>query len=667
MSTPSNPPRDTTPPGGAEAGPDGTPGPLRRAGRLVKRGATWTGDLFVVVVLLAMVTLPVVSSMWRRVTGESIPSATVLVQHLTLWVGFLGALLATRSGKHLHLTTLDLFPGGRAREAVEVFTRWVSAAVTAVLAYASARLIHVEAESRMVVGGIPFWWSMLVMPFALAGMSLAFAWRANPGPRRRLLRLAGLSVVLFTFLWSEASLPDPGSWPLDALGAPGRGFAALAAGLGKLLGPLATPGALVWTFGAAVGLAFLLGAPVFVGMAGLAMVLFVKDMTPVAAVPTQTFTLVSSPTLAAIPLLTVAGYILAEGGAAQRLVRAYRGLFGWMPGGLAVMAVVVAAIFTTFTGASGVTILALGGLLLPSLLEDGYPEGFSVGLVTAAGSLGLLFPPSLPVILYGVVAGTAIEDLFIGGLVPGILMIVLVAAYGVWMGVRFKAPRQKFRPAEALRSMWEAKWDLGLPTLVIVVVLTGFATIVEASAIAAAYALFVELVIFRDLKPFSQLPRVLLDAGTLVGSVLILLGVALGLTSWFVDAEIPTQLVNWMTTHVKSPALFLLMLNVVLLVLGSVLEIYSAIVVVAPLVAPLGVAYGIDPVHLGVVFLANLELGFLLPPMGLNLFLSAQRFGKPLPFVYRKAFPFLVIMSAGVLLVTYLEPITTGVVRLVKG
>jgi tripartite ATP-independent transporter DctM subunit len=667
MSASANSPDPTPPQGGSVAG---LPGTLRRAGGLVKRGATGLGDLFVVVVLLAMVALPVVSSLWRRFTNESIPSATVLVQHLTLWVGFLGALLATRYGKHLHLTTLDLFPDGRAREGVQVFTRWVSAAVTAVLAYASARLIHVEAESRMVVGGIPFWWSMSVMPFALAAMSVAFAWRtgpATPGPRRWVLRLAGLSLVFLTFLWSEASLPDPGSWPLDALGAPGRSFAALAAMLGKLLGPLATPGALVWTFGSAVALAFLLGAPVFVGMAGLAMVLFVKDATPVAAVPTQTFTLVSSPTLAAIPLLTVAGYVLAEGGAAQRLVRAYRGLFGWMPGGLAVMAVVVAAIFTTFTGASGVTILALGGLLLPSLLEDGYPEGFSVGLVTASGSLGLLFPPSLPVILYGVVAGTAIEDLFIGGLVPGILMIVLVAAYGVWMGVRSKAPRQRFRPAEALRSMWEAKWDLGLPTLVVVVVLTGFATIVEASAIAAAYALLVELVIFRDLKPFSQLPRVLLDAGTLVGSVLILLGVALGLTSWFVDAEIPTQLVAWMTTHVKSPALFLLMLNVVLLVLGSVLEIYSAIVVVAPLVAPLGVAYGIDPVHLGVVFLANLELGFLLPPMGLNLFLSAQRFGKPLPFVYRKAFPFLVIMTVGVLLVTNLEPITTGVVRLVKG
>jgi tripartite ATP-independent transporter DctM subunit len=645
---------------GTPAIPGGLPGLVRK----VFGGA---GNLAVVLVLLAMVALPVVASVWRRFTGQSIPSATVLVQHLTLWVGFLGALLATRLGKHLHLTTLDLFPAGPGREAVQVFTRWVSAAVTAVLAYASAKLVHAESEARLVIGGIPFWWSMSVMPVTLAAMSVVFAWRANPGRHRNLVRLGGLAVVLLTFLWSEASLPDPGAWPLDVLGAPGRAFAAVAARFGSLLGPLASPGAIVWTFGIAVGVSFLLGAPVFVGMAGIAMVLFVKDSTPVAAVPTQTFTLVSSPTLAAIPLLTVAGYVLAEGGAAQRLVRAYRGLFGWMPGGLAVMSVAVAALFTTFTGASGVTILALGGLLLPSLLDDGYPEGFSVGLVTAAGSLGLLFPPSLPVILYGVVAGTAIEDLFIGGLVPGILMIVLVAAYGVWMGVKYKAPRQKFHPAEAFRSLWEAKWDLGLPTLVVVVVVTGFATIVEASAMAAAYALFVELVIFRELKPFSQLPKVLLDAGTLVGSVLILLGVALGLTSWFVDAEIPTLLVEWMTTHVKSPALFLLMLNVVLLVLGSVLEIYSAIVVVAPLVAPLGRAYGIDPVHLGVVFLANLELGFLFPPMGLNLFLSAQRFGKPLPFVYKKAFPFLVIMSAGVLLVTYLEPMTTGVVRLFKG
>jgi len=304
---------------------------------------------------------------------------------------------------------------------------------------------------------------------------------------------------------------------------------------------------------------------------------------------------------------------------------------------------------------------------MPALLEDKYPEGFSLGLVTASGSLGLLFPPSLPVILYAVVAGTAIDQLFIGGLLPGILMVLLVAGYGMWIGVRVGAPRQRFDPREAGLALWAAKWDLGLPLLVVVAVGGGYATVVEASALAAAYSIIVELAVFREIKPLRDLPGVLSSAATLVGSVVLLLGTALGLTSWFVDAEIPTRLVEWMTTHVQSPALFLLMLNAVLLVLGSVLEMYSAIVVLAPLVAPLGRAYGIEPIHLGVVFLANLELGFLFPPMGLNLFLSAQRFGKPLPQLYRNAFPFLLIMSAGVLAITYFPAITTGVVHFFTG
>jgi len=415
-----------------------------------------------------------------------------------------------------------------------------------------------------------------------------------------------------------------------------------------------------------VMVAFLLGAPVFVAMGGVGMALFFMESGPegIAAVPTAAYNLSRQATLPAIPLLTVAGYILAEGGAAARLVRAYKGIFGWLPGGVAVMVAFVCAVFTTFTGASGVTILALGGLLLPSLIEERYPEPFSVGLVTAAGSLGLLFPPSLPVILYGVVAGAPIKDLFIGGLVPGLLMILLVAAYGVMVGVKAGAPRPPFDGREAARAFWAAKWDLGLPTLVILSVASGFATIVESAALAAAYSIIVEVFVLREVHPTRDLPRVLVHAAALVGSVLILLGAALGVTEYLVLAEIPTRLVEWMTVNVKSPALFLLLLNAVLLVLGSVLEIYSAIVVLAPLVAPLGVAYGIEPIHLGVVFLANLELGFLFPPMGLNLFLAASRFGKPLPYLYKRTFPFLIIMSVGVLAITYLPVLTTGVVAL---
>ena len=583
------------------------------------------------VLLLAMVAIPAGETLSRRFLGRGLPGSAILVQHLTLWVGFLGALLATGAGKHLALSTAEAIPAGLPRRSAALLTRMISTAVCALLAYASFELVSAERSSdRTLPLGIPFWWSELIMPVASALIALRFAWAGTEGRRR----------------WAD------------------RGLALTAAAAAFALGAVAPHPVLVRVLLAVLGIGFLVGTPVFVIMAGVAMALFWRDGTPIAAVPTNTFSLVTSATLPAVPLLTVAGYVLAEGGAARRLVRAYKGVFGWMPGGVAVMAAFVCAIFTTFTGASGVTILALGGLVLPTLLAERYPEGFSVGLVTAAGSLGLLFPPSLPVILYGVVAQVPIDHLFIGGLVPGLLMILLVAGYGILVGVRAGAPRQASSPREAARALWDAKWDLGLPALVIVAIASGYATIVEASALGVAYAMLVEMAVFRDLSA-RDLPRVLAHAATLVGAVVILLGVALGLTNWLVDAEVPARLVDWMTTHVRSPELFLLALNVALLVLGSVLEIYSAIIVLAPLVAPLGVAYGIEPVHLGVVFLANLELGFLFPPMGLNLFLAASRFGKPLPYLYRRALPFLVIMAVGVLLITYLPSITTGVVRVV--
>ena len=320
------------------------------------------------------------------------------------------------------------------------------------------------------------------MPVGFAIMALRFAWRADTGGPRN--------------LWLRAA-------------------AVVVAGAAFLIG-LAVHGPLLVTLLLLVILAaFLLGAPVFVVMAGVAMVLFTKDGTPIAAVPTAIFSLSTDPTLPAIPLLTVAGYILAEGEAGKRLVRVYKGIFGWMPGGVAVMATVVCALFTTFTGASGVTILALGGLLLPTLLADRYPEGFSVGLVTASGSLGLLFPPSLPVILYAVVAQVSIKRLFIEGFFPGLFMIVLVAAYGVTVGVRSGAPRQTVQAREALRALWDAKWDLGLPVLVVVAVASGFATVVEAAAIAAAYSLVVELIVFRVDPPGPQPPA---NPGALLGA-----------------------------------------------------------------------------------------------------------------------------------------------------
>ena len=356
--------------------------------------------------------------------------------------------------------------------------------------------------------------------------------------------------------------------------------------------------------------------------------------------------------------------MLAEGQASHRLVRFFRALFGWMPGGLAVLVAGVCALFTTFTGGSGVTIIALGGLVYPMLREEGYPEGFSLGLVTAGGSLGLLFPPSLPVILYGVVAGVPPDLLYLGGLLPGFLLLLLVALYGVWVGKRVQKGTTPFSWREIAAATWATKWELAVPLLVIGLFASGAASLVESSAAACAFAIVTQCLVMRDLHVVRDLPRVLLKATTLIGAVLILLASAMGLTSYLVDAEIPGRLLTAVQSHVDSPLVFLLALNVFLLILGSVLEIYSAIVILTPLVVPIGAAFGIDPVHLGVIFLANLELGFLFPPVGLNLFLSASRFGTPLPRLYRHVVPFLIILAIGVLLITYVPSMTLGILHL---
>jgi tripartite ATP-independent transporter DctM subunit len=310
--------------------------------------------------------------------------------------------------------------------------------------------------------------------------------------------------------------------------------------------------------------------------------------------------------------------------------------------------------------------------MYPALVKEKYPEGFSIGLVTAAGSLGLLFPPSLPVILYSAVTGTGGQEgvsarsLFLGGLVPGVVLILVVAAWGISVGIKAKAPRQPFDARAAGRALWHAKYDLLLPVVVFGALASGLATIVEAAAIGALYAIVIELTVFRDVDPLREMPRVLVQAATLVGAVVVLMGVAYGLTSYLVDQQIPDALIDWVSTHIHSQWVFLLALNAILLVLGSVFEIYAAIIVLAPLIAPLGNVFNVDPVHLGVVFLANLELGFLFPPMGLNLFLSASRFNKPLPYLYKQALPFLLIMAFGVLFITYVPAVTTGILSLLS-
>ncbi len=582
--------------------------------------------LVIVLLSLAMVVMPILQAISRKLE-LGVSWANIYTQHAGVWLGFLGAAIATLSARHLSLATSHLLGQGRFARLALALSAVVSAVTCTVLALATIEYVRANAVGHeQLPGGVPTWVSEAFVPLCLGVIALRFIWLA------------------------------PGKWP-------GRVGALLAVGVSLALFKYGGMKLLFWPGLATLLFAFAVGAPVFVTMAGLALLLFAAAPGgTIAAVPAETLRLVQNPMLPAIPLLTLAGYVLASGKASERMVRAYKSLFGWMPGGVALMTISVCAIFTTFTGGSGVTILALGGIVLPALLKDKFPEGFSLGLVTASGSLGLLFPPSLPVILYGSVAGVAADKLFVAGLVPGLLLLVVVGLYSIFIAIKSKAPRQTFAIKELLSAFWAAKWDLGLPIVIILPFQQGWAFLVEATAIGAFYALFVEVVILREVAPRKQLPGVMVSSATLVGSVIILMGVALGLTNYLVDQQFPEVLFEWVQKTFHSATTFLLALNVLLLVLGSVFEIYAAIIVLAPLIAPLGAIFNIDPIHLGVVFLANLELGFLFPPMGLNLFLAASRFNQPLPKLYRHAIPFLVILAIGVLVITDVPAITTGVV-----
>jgi tripartite ATP-independent transporter DctM subunit len=386
-------------------------------------------------------------------------------------------------------------------------------------------------------------------------------------------------------------------------------------------------------------------------------------ITP-ATILIETYSLSVSPTLPAIPLFTLAGFLLAEGHASERLLRVFRALFGWIPGGTAVVCAVLCSFFTVFTGGSGVTILALGGVLFPALLKDGYREKFALGLLTASGSLGLLLPPALPLILYAVVAQIPIEDIFIGGILPGILLTAMVAAWGVREGIVSRAGRYPFRAREAVDATWAAKWELAMPALVLVAMFSGLATAVEAAALTALYALVVQAFVHRDLSIRKDLLRAFTECVTVIGGVLIILGVAQGFTSYLVGAQVPATLVEWVRGHIESRLMFLLVLNVFLLAVGWLMEIFAAIVVVVPLIVPLGAAFGIHPVHLGIIFIANLELGFLTPLVGLNIFLASYRFKRPILEVCVAALPMMAILGIGVLVITYVPWLTTGLLAL---
>ena len=576
-----------------------------------------------------MALLPLIEIVYRNIATGGIPGSSVIVQHLTLLIAFTGAAIAAREGRLLSLTSGRALFKGKYGEFTRYYASAIGAAVSVGLFWASWQMVKIDYEYPInIIKGVPNWTAEAVMPIVFILIAIRLVLKSSPQIKIRLIIVA--VVILIAILGNVEAIQ-------------GSNF--------------------VWFGLLLIIISVAFGAPIFVGLGGAALLLFWSDFVPLASIPAESYRIVVSPTLPTIPLFTLAGYILAESNAAKRLVKVFRAWFGWLPGGTPIVTVAVCAFFTTFTGGSGVTILALGGLLLPMLIQEKYPEKFSIGLLTASGSLGLFFPPSLAVILYGVISHTPIDEIFIAGIIPGIFLMILVALWGIRQGYLSKIERTEFNLKDAFAALWEAKWEVALPVVVLVGIYGGFTTMVETAALAALYALVVEVFIHKDLSLRYDLPRVVSSCATLIGGVLIILSVAMGLTAYLVDAEVPMLALEFVQTHVESPWVFLLSLNLLLLLVGAMMDIFSAIVVIVPLIVPIAAAYGIAPVHLAIIFLANLELGYLTPPVGMNLFLASYRFDKDLLTVYRAAIPYLIILLIGVIAITYIPILTLGLGR----
>lgn len=574
-------------------------------------------DACLTVMLVLTVALPIAEIVLRALWHVGIQGVATLVQHATLAAGMAGAAIAARERRLLTLATAGRLRGTAGRVA-ELVAGGVAAAVALLFALACVDFVAAEREGGSpLVYGLPAWIAQLPLP---AGFALV-AWRllrhAAPDARGRIVAAAGacLAVAAYRLHWIEAG--DP------------------------LLPALAV-----------LVVATLCGAPVFAALGGIAIVLQHADGVPVAALAVNHYGLVTNPTLPALPLFTLAGYLLAESRAPQRLLEVFDALFGRMRGGASLVTVLACTFFTSFTGASGVAILTLGGLVMPLLTGAGMKPAGALGLVTAAGLPGVLLMPALPLLLYAIVAGTGIQDMFLAGLLPALLTLAILLAWGMRRPLDAPTVAVPFSRSRAVRALSAAKWELLLPLVPLIALATSLATPVEAAAFTTACALVLVTVVHRDLSIRRELPRVAAECGLVTGGILLVLGVALSLTNHMVDAELPVRIVDWVTGHVGSRWVFLAALNLALLAAGCVMDIFTAIVVLVPLVAPLGAAYGIHPIHLGIVFLANLEIGYLTPPVGMNLFFAASRFGHPIGEVFAAVVPVLLLLAAALVVIT---------------
>ena len=583
---------------------------------------------FTNIIIAFLISLPVLEVVARFFGTTAITSSRMVVQHLTLWVGFFGAVLASSRGKLLSLSSSNLFEPESSFSIKHFIAKSTSLIILISLFWGSLQLVTVEYQYPVNISPlISRWFAQSIMPISLMLMSVILFFKSYSSLKNRSTLL--ISILLFL---SIVSIPQ-----------------------------VRESSVTLWFSFFSIIFSLFYGLPIFLGLGGIAALLFWFDWTPLSAISAETYRIVVSPTLPTIPLFTIAGFLLAESKSSIRLLSLFQALFGWIPGGTPIVLVIICGFFTAITGGSGVTILALGGLLMPMLIKDGFSKDFSLGLITVSGSIGLLFPPSLPLIIYGVTAGVSIKSIFLGGIIPGLLILVIVASWAIFSSKRQSVAVYDFKINNIKSALIESKWEIAIPFIIMFGIFGGYMTLVETAAISALYVLFITVVIYRDIS-FSKVGNILIDCCALIGGVLIILGVAMGLTSYIIDAEVPMTLLEWVKTNISSKYIFLILLNVFLLIVGCMMDIFSATIIVVPLIKPIAAYFGIDPIHLAIIFIANLELGYLTPPVGMNLFLSAYRFDESMKSVYTSTMPFYFVMLFCVILITYFPILSTWLV-----
>lgn len=596
--------------------------------------------------LLALGLFPVIEAGVRLFLSSGIPGYNSYLVHLVLISAFLGGMITAREERHLAIRVAVDAVSTRWQGRIRAVTTLLSVTIVAAFFWSAVSFVVVSFEPGATAGAVPVRVFAAVMPVAylvICGRFFSRAGSASPW-------ISILGVLLGTFIGYEGifriilfATPDVPLF-LDSL-----------FGVWLSVMPVFAPAFIVLLI-----LGALFGVPLFAALGGVALLLFARYGGSIAVVANESYVVLTGSTVPAIPLFTLVGFFLSESKAGERLVRLFRALFGWLPGGVYVAAVLASTFFTTFTGASGVTIVALGGLLLLVLVRDSdRDQQFSVGLLTGSGSIGLLFPPSLALIVYGSVAGVSIRDLFVGGILPGVILVLVMCGAGVWFSVTRKIPSVPFDLREAGHAFLDAIWEVLLPVVVVLLYFSRVATLTETAALAVVYTLLVEVVIRRELSG-RKLLAVLLRALSIVGGVLLILALARALSYYIVDARIPQELTVWVEQTIHSRFLFLLLLNIALLIAGMFMDVFGAILIVAPLIIPTAGIFGIDPVHLGIVFVANMGIGFITPPVGVNLFLASYRFNVPLARIYRAVVPFFLLQLLVVLLITYVPWFTTA-------